>query len=113
MGLSAICDILVSTHIADCGEDVPTSQIVRMLSIFRHLNKGHIVKLISTNPLPKSNPPGNLATTSRLVSAPSLLAEASNRMISPGRGAGNERIFEIWRVWDWTSLENRAQERVR
>ncbi len=88
--------------------------------MFKHLKSGHIVKLTSTKPRPKSSPPGKRATTSKLVSeAPpwldgaAVVGEASKRTSSPGRGAGWERIFEIWRVCDWTSLENRAQESVR
>ena len=43
--------------------------MVKMLSIFKHLNSGHMVKLTSTKPRPKSSPPGKRATTSKLVSA--------------------------------------------
>lgn len=91
--------------------ELRTSQIVNTLSIFKHLNNGHMVKLMSTNPLPKSRPPGNLAITSRLVSSILVLPdapaderpargvrEASSLMSSPARGAGCARIFEICRV---------------
>jgi hypothetical protein len=71
-----------------------TSQIVRILSILRHLNRGHIVKLISTSPRPKSKPPGNRAMTSRLAS-PSFLGLASSLMRSPALGAGWANILEI------------------
>lgn len=88
--------------------------------MFKHLKSGHMVKLTSTKPRPKSSPPGKRATTSKLVSEapawvdePAVVDEASKRTSSPGRGAGCERILEIWSVWDWTSLENRAHESVR
>lgn len=92
-----------------------TSQMVRMLSMFKHLNSGHIVKFTSTRPRPKSSPPGKRATTSKLVSEaePEDEAEASRRTSSPGRGAGCDRILLICRVCDWTSFEKRAHERVR
>jgi len=108
------------SSIASWYDTTITSQTVSMLSMFRALNNGHMVKLISTSPRPKSSPPGKRAITSRLVSGPPALAEsdfivaeASSLMRSPARGAGCERIFEIWRLWDCTSLEKRAQERVK
>lgn len=91
--------------------ELRTSHTVNTLSIFKHLNSGHMVKLISTNPLPKSRPPGNRAMTSRLVSSLLLLPEApeearpvsgareaSSLMSSPARGAGCARILEICSV---------------
>jgi hypothetical protein len=62
--------------------------MVRILSMFKHLNRGHIVKLISTKPRPKSSPPGKRAMTSKLESVLSLLELASNFISSPARGAG-------------------------
>lgn len=71
-----------------------TSQIVRILSILRHLNRGHIVKFMSTSPRPKSKPPGNRAITSRLAST-SFLGLASSLIRSPALGAGWASILEI------------------
>lgn len=97
------------------GVRIRTSQMVRMLSMFKHLKSGHMVKFTSTRPRPKSSPPGKRATTSKLVSEPEPedAADASRRTSSPGRGAGCDSILLICRVCDWTSLEKRAHESVR
>jgi len=87
-----------------------TSQMVKILSMFKHWNSGHIVNwvrgrsllplneqeisgrtLTSTSPRPKSNPPGKRQTTSML--SPPI--PASSLIISPARGAGYSRILDI------------------
>lgn len=69
------------------------SQMVRMFSRLRQVNSGHIWKLTSRRPFPKSSPPGMRQIISRLPSA--SLGLASSLITSPDLGAPKERILAI------------------